>query len=84
MELYQGHVRVSCDPGSYPSSAIYRYGGLLQAPQLPSRAGGLPGRGLLSQEQVVIGTTRDLGCPSGKGIQTTESSPMLGPRLPGA
>lgn len=25
VELYQGHVRVSYDPGSYPSSAIYRY-----------------------------------------------------------
>lgn len=24
VELYQGHVRVSYDPGSYPSSAIYR------------------------------------------------------------
>lgn len=25
VELYQGHVRVSYDPGSYPSSAIYRW-----------------------------------------------------------
>lgn len=24
VELYQGHVRVSYDPGTYPSSAIYR------------------------------------------------------------
>lgn len=29
VELYQGHVRVSYDPGSYPSSAIYRYGFLV-------------------------------------------------------
>lgn len=25
VELYQGHVRVSYDPGTHPSSAIYRY-----------------------------------------------------------
>lgn len=27
VELYQGHVRVSYDPGTHPSSAIYRYCG---------------------------------------------------------
>lgn len=27
VELYQGHVRVSYDPGTHPSSAIYRYRG---------------------------------------------------------
>lgn len=37
VELYQGHVRVSYDPGSYPSSAIYRWGSL--------RPGGRPGTG---------------------------------------
>lgn len=25
VELYKGHVRVSYDPGTHPSSAIYRY-----------------------------------------------------------
>lgn len=26
VELYQGHVKVSYDPGSQPGHAIYRYG----------------------------------------------------------
>lgn len=33
VELYQGHVRVSYDPGTHPSSAIYRY--LPPLPHLP-------------------------------------------------
>lgn len=60
------------------------------AHQLPSSAGGgaagsrlLPQRGLLGQEQVVMRIPRDLGCPSGSGIQTAECSPTqvedLGP-----
>lgn len=62
------------------------------AHQLPSSAGGggggrgageslLPQRGLLGQEQVVMRIPRDLGCPSGSGIQTAECSPTLGPRI---
>lgn len=39
VELYQGHVRVSYDPGSYPSSAIYRWGFLRPV----SRSQGSPG-----------------------------------------
>ena len=41
----------------------------------------LPQRGLLGQEQVVIRIPRDLGCPSGNGIQTAECSPTLGLRI---
>lgn len=44
VELYQGHVRVSYDPGSYPSSAIYRWGFLRPGGRSGAgRRGGSPG-----------------------------------------
>lgn len=40
VELYQGHVRVSYDPGTHPSSAIYRYRPLIPTALTPLRGHG--------------------------------------------
>lgn len=53
VELYQGHVKVSYDPGSQPGHAIYRYGATLP---LKSR--------LISDKQVCFRVSRPLSVSS--------------------
>lgn len=93
VELYQGHVRVSYDRAATPAPPSTGSASCCPPAALKrwwwAGAGGresLLSRGLLGQEQVVMRIPRDLGCPSGSGIQTLASAVPhwvedLGPEL---
>lgn len=78
VELYQGHVRVSYDPGSYPSSAIYRLAS--SCPPDALKPEGLPGGLSWARKRWLLGLL-EIGAAQVERTFELSSQPLLGLRL---